>query len=177
MREKNKTKENNKMKDRYSVRGLIQGGAIAALYVALTFLAAQLGLSSGVIQLRLSEALCILPVFTPAAIPGLAIGCMLANALTGCIVLDVMVGSLATLIGALGTRALRNKPVLATFSPILANTIAVPFVLRYGYGMPDAIWYMAITVGVGEILSAGVLGIMLYRAIKKRSAQLFGQHE
>ncbi|MBR4018021.1 MAG: QueT transporter family protein, partial [Clostridia bacterium] len=91
------------MNTRYSVRGLIYGGAIAALYVALTFVSAQLGLSSGVIQLRLSEALCILPIFTPAAIPGLAIGCLLANAMTGCIVLDVILGSVATLIGAVGT--------------------------------------------------------------------------
>lgn len=163
------------MNTSYSVRRLIQGGAIAALYVALTFLAAQLGLSSGAVQLRLSEALCILPVFTPAAIPGLAIGCMLANAMTGCIVLDVVLGSIATLIGAIGTRALRNHPILATLPPILANTFIVPFVLRYGYGMPDAVWYMMITVGAGEILSAGVLGMILYRAIRGRAVQIFGQ--
>lgn len=162
------------MNNRYSVRGLIHGGAIAALYVALTFLSAQLGLSSGVIQLRLSEALCILPVFTPAAIPGLAIGCLLANAMTGCIVLDVIFGSIATLLGAIGTRALRNRPVLSVIPPILANAFIVPFVLRHGYGMPDAVWYMVITVGVGEILSAGVLGMLLYRAIRGRSDMLFG---
>ncbi len=161
------------MNNRYSVRGLIHGGAIAALYVALTFLSAQLGLSSGVIQLRLSEALCILPIFTPAAIPGLAIGCLLANAMTGCIVLDVILGSIATLIGAIGTRILKSRPVLATVPPVLANAFIVPFVLRYGYGMPDAVWYMMITVGAGEILSAGVLGRILYRAVKNRASQLF----
>lgn len=161
------------MNNRYSVRPLIYGGAIAALYVALTFLAAQLGLSSGVIQLRLSEALCILPIFTPAAIPGLAIGCLLANAMTGGVVLDVILGSIATLIGAIGTRALRSRPLLAVIPPVLANAFIVPFVLRYGYGMPDAVWYMVITVGAGEILSAGVLGMILYRSIKKRAPELF----
>ena len=163
------------MNTRYSVRGLIYGGAIAALYVALTFLAAQLGLSSGVIQLRLSEALCILPIFTPAAIPGLAIGCLLANAMTGCIVLDVILGSVATLIGAVGTRLLRSRPILSTVPPILANSFIVPFVLRYGYGMPDAIWYMMLTVGAGEVLSAGVLGMLLYRAIRRRAEQIFSR--
>ena len=164
------------MNNRYSVRGLIQGGAIAALYVALTFLSAQLGLSSGVIQLRLGEALCILPVFTPAAVPGLAIGCLLANAMTGGVVLDVIFGSMATLLGAMGTRALRSRPVLSLLPPVLANAFIVPFVLRYGYGMPDGIWYMAITVGAGEIHSAGVLGMLLYRAIRGRAGMLFG-HE
>lgn len=163
------------MNNSYSVRRLIQGGAVAALYVALTFLSAQLGLSSGVIQLRLSEALCVLPIFTSAAIPGLAIGCLLANAMTGCIVLDVILGSIATLIGAIGTRALRSRPVLATIPPILANAFIVPFVLRYGYGMPDAVWYMMLTVGAGEILSAGVLGMILYKAVHRQAARLFGQ--
>ena len=156
----------------YSVRRLIYGGVTAALYVALTFIAAQLGLSSGVIQLRLSEALCILPVFTPAAVPGLAIGCMLANAFTGGIVLDVVMGSIATLLGAIGTRLLRDKPVLAVLPPVLSNAFIVPLVLRWGYGMPDAVWYMMITVGAGELLSAGVLGMMLYRAIKKHGIEL-----
>ena len=155
---------------------LSQASVIAALYVALTFLSAQLGLSSGVIQLRLGEALCILPVFTPAAVPGLAIGCLLANAMTGGVVLDVIFGSMATLLGAMGTRALRSRPVLSLLPPVLANAFIVPFVLRYGYGMPDGIWYMAITVGAGEILSAGVLGMLLYRAIRGRAGMLF-DHE
>ena len=162
------------MNTNYSVRGLIHGGMIAALYVALTFVSAQLGLSSGVIQLRLSEALCILPVFTPAAIPGLAIGCMLANAMTGGIILDVVLGSIATLIGAVGTRLLRSHTVLAVAPPILANAFIVPFVLRYGYGMPDAVWYMMITVGAGELLSAGALGLILYKAIYRQADRIFG---
>jgi len=156
------------MTERNSARTLTLGAVIAALYVALTFLAAQLGLSSGAIQLRLSEALCALPIFFPAAIPGLTVGCMLANLLTGSVMLDVVFGPAATLLGALGTYALRRRPRLALLPPILSNMLIVPWVLRFGYGMPDAIWWMSITVGVGELLSAGVLGYLLYLALKKR---------
>lgn len=153
-------------------RALCQGALIAAMYVALTYLAAQFGLSSGVIQLRLSEALCVMPIFTAAAIPGLALGCFLANALTGAVVLDVVVGAIATLIGAVGTYLLRRRPLLALLPPIAANTVIVPFVLRYGYGMPDAIWYMMGTVGAGEVLSVGVLGFLLYLSLRRYAAQL-----
>ena len=94
------------MNQRNATRALTQGAVIAALYVALTYLASLLGLSSGVIQVRLSEALCILPIFLPAAVPGLAVGCLLANALTGAVVMDIVLGPVATLAGALGTRLL-----------------------------------------------------------------------
>ena len=153
-------------------RALCPGALIAAMYVALTYLAAQFGLSSGVIQLRLSEALCVMPIFTAAAIPGLALGCFLANALTGAVVLDVVMGAIATLIGAVGTYLLRRRPLLALLPPIAANTVIVPFVLRYGYGMPDAIWYMMGTVGAGEVLSVGVLGFLLYLSLRRHAAQL-----
>ena len=146
---------------------LTQGAMIAALYVVLTFIANLAGLASGVIQVRLSEALTILPVFTAAAVPGLAVGCVLANLLTGCAIWDVVFGSLATLIGAVGTRLLRKKsPVLAVLPPILANVIIVPLVLQRVYGVEDAYWYLAMTVGAGEIISCGVLGLLLYRSLK-----------
>jgi len=157
------------MKKRNPARTLTLGAVIAALYVALTFLSAQLGLHNGVIQLRLSEALCALPIFFPAAVPGLAIGCLLANLFTGSVVLDVIFGPVATLIGALGTRALRSRPALALLPPVLSNAVIVPWVLRFGYGAPDAIWWMCFTVGAGEILSAGVLGYLLYLSLKKRA--------
>ena len=146
---------------------LTQGAMIAALYVVLTFIANLAGLASGVIQVRLSEALTILPVFTAAAVPGLAVGCVLANLLTGCAIWDVVFGSLATLIGAVGTRLLRKKsPVLAVLPPILSNIIIVPLVLQRVYGVEDAYWYLAVTVGAGEIISCGVLGLLLYRSLK-----------
>ncbi len=158
------------MRERTPARILTLGAVIAALYVTLTFLTAQLGLSSGIIQLRLSEALCALPIFFPAAVPGLAVGCLLANLLTGGIVLDVVFGALATLLGALGTHTLRRHPRLALLPPILSNALIIPWILRFGYGMPDAIWWMTITIGLGELLSAGVLGYLLYLALKKRAS-------
>ena len=146
---------------------LCQAAVIAALYVILTFLANMLGLASGVIQIRLSEMLCLLPIFLPAAIPGVTIGCLLANLLTGAVPLDIFIGPLATLIGALGTYALRKHRLLATVPPVLSNALIIPFVLAYGYGVEDAIWWMMITVGVGEILSVGVLGWLFIRASEK----------
>lgn len=140
---------------------------IAALYVGLTYLANALGLASGAIQIRFSEALTILPVFTAAAIPGLTIGCFLANFLTGCALWDIIFGTLATLLGAIGTRLLRRFVWATPIPPILANTIIVPFVLQMVYGVQDALPYLMFTVGLGEIISCGVLGLLLLAALKK----------
>lgn len=152
---------------------LTQSGVIAALYVVLTLLAKLLGLDSGQIQLRLSEALCVLPVFLPAAVPGLTVGCLLANILCGNIFWDVIFGTLATLLGAVGTRMLRKKPLLALLPPILANTVIVPFVLAYAYGLPGGVPLFMLTVGMGEVLSCGVLGRVLWKALDKRKEALF----
>lgn len=148
-------------------RKLAVGGVIAALYVALTFVAAAFGLASGAIQVRLSEALTILPVFTATAVPGLTVGCILANLLTGCAPWDVVFGSLATLIGAVGTRLLKKNPYIAWIPPVVSNAVIVPFVLQKVYGVEDAWWYLALTVGAGEIIACGILGILLYHSIKK----------
>ncbi len=148
-------------------RKLAAGGVIAALYVALTYIAAVFGLASGAIQVRLSEALTILPVFTSTAVPGLTVGCVLANLLTGCAPWDVVFGSLATLLGAVGTRLLKDKPYIAWIPPVVANAIIVPFVLQKVYGVEDAWWYLALTVGAGEVIACGILGILLYHSIKK----------
>ena len=145
---------------------LVTGGMIAAIYVVLTVLAAQFNLASGAIQVRCSEALTILPVFTVAAVPGLAIGCVLANLLTGCAVWDVVFGSVATLIGAVGTRLLKNKPLLAWIPPVLSNMAIIPIILIKVYAVPDAWWFLVLTVGAGEVLSCGVLGLLLWRSLK-----------
>ena len=124
---------------------ICQAAVIAALYVVLTYVFS--AFASGVIQVRVSEALTILPAFTPAAIPGLVIGCLLSNTLTGCVLLDIIFGSVATLIGALGSYALRRHTWLVPIPPIVSNMIIVPFVLRYAYGATDAFPFMIATVG------------------------------
>lgn len=153
---------------------ITQAAVIAAIYVVLTYLAQLFGLASGAIQLRLSEMLTVLPFFTPAAIPGLFIGCVLSNILTGCVIWDVIFGSLATLIGAVGTYLLRKKSLyLAPVPPIVANTLIVPFVLTYAYGAEDGIFFLMLTVGIGEILSCGVLGIVFMKALTPVKNRLF----
>lgn len=146
---------------------LTQAAMIAALYVVLTYASNALGLASGNIQIRLSEALTILPAFTPSGIGGLFIGCLLSNILTGCCLIDIIFGSLATLLGAVGTRLLRKKKGLMYLPPILSNAFIVPFVLKYGYGLDLPIPLMIATIGIGEIISCGLLGSFLSRALKK----------
>ena len=150
------------------MRELTLSAAVAALYVCLTFVSGMLGLSSGVIQLRLSEAMCILPAYTVAAVPGLFVGCVISNLLSGGVVMDVIFGSIATLLGAIGTRSIGERHrLLALIPPILSNTVIIPFVLRYAYGAEDALIYMFFTVGIGEVLSCGVLGSLLGGYMKK----------
>lgn len=148
---------------------LCQAALIAALYVVLTYVARLFSLDSGVIQLRISEALCILPIFLPAAIPGLYVGCLISNILMGAIWMDVLIGPIATLIGALGTYALRRHVWLAPLPPVLANTLLIPPVLAFGYGATQSIPFLMMTVGIGEILSVYVCGLLLYAALRKRN--------
>lgn len=150
---------------------ICQAAVIAALYVVLTYVFS--AFASGVIQVRVSEALTILPAFTPAAIPGLVIGCLLSNTLTGCVLLDIIFGSVATLIGALGSYALRRHTWLVPIPPIVSNMIIVPFVLRFAYGATDAFPFMIATFGAGEIISCYLLGMILYGALKKVNHTLF----
>ena len=146
---------------------------IAALYVVLTLIANALGLANYAIQVRFSEALTILPYFTPAAIPGLFVGCILSNLLTGCIPLDILFGSLATLLGAIITYKMRKWKFLTPLPPILFNMLFIPPVLSYVYNFEGTLYYFAITVGIGEIISCGVLGIMLLLLLEKYKSALF----
>lgn len=150
-----------------NLRTIAHAAIIAALYVVLTYVSALFGLASGAVQLRLSEALVVLPVFMPSAVPGLFVGCILSNLLTGCAVWDIVFGSLATLIGAVFTRMLRNKPLAALVPPILANTIVVPPVIWFVYGSDIGLPLVYLGVFAGEVLSCGVLGYLLYRALRK----------
>ena len=155
------------------VLSITQAALIAAMYVALTMLSNAVGLASGVIQVRISEALTILPYFTPVAIPGLFVGCLLSNILAGGVVWDVIFGSLATLIGAVCTYWLRKVKWLAPVPPIVSNMLIIPFVLRYAYGAPDSLPFMMLTVGAGELISAGVLGMLLLLALEKYRHVIF----
>lgn len=162
------------MRDK-KVTFIVQAAVIAALYVVLTFIANALGLASHTIQVRFSEALCILPVFTTAAIPGLWIGCLLANLLTGAVIYDVIFGSIATLLAAVFTYLLRNHKIACTLPPVILNMIIVPFVLIYAYGIPSVYFhnvnvtipFNAITVGIGEVISVCILGGILMRVLSK----------
>ncbi len=153
-----------------------QAAVIAALYVVLTYVSAIFGLSSGPVQCRLSEALCVLPVFTPAAVPGLFAGCFLSNLLTGCVLPDVVFGSIATLLGAWGTYALYKanfNKYTYVLAPILANTVIIPFVLKFAYALDEGIMYFVATVFAGEIISCGVLGMCLYFYLNKHRHSIF----
>lgn len=154
---------------------LTHAAVIAALYVVLTLVANALGLASSAIQVRFSEALTILPYFTPAAIPGLFVGCLLSNAITGAPLPDIIFGSLATLIGAIFTRKLRKYKWMAPLPPIVANAILIPPVLLFAYGIRPY-WFSLITVTVGEIISCGILGMILLFALQKHAERIFSMH-
>ncbi len=160
-------------KNRKHIRCLCEAALIASIYVILTYLCAAVGMSSGAIQLRLSEALCILAIFTPSAVPGVALGCFMANLLTGCALWDIVFGSLASLVGMLGCRALKKYPYLAPVPYALANMIVIPFVVKLVYGAPEALPLLFLTVGIGEILSVFGAGIPLYLVLKKHSNLIF----
>lgn len=151
---------------------MAQSAAIAAIYVVITVVFAPI--SFGEVQIRFSEALTVLPYFTPAGIPGLFIGCIIANLLGGAIPADIIFGSVATLLGAVGTHMLRDRSkYLAPIPPITANALIVPFVLYYGYGVNLPIPLMALTVGAGEVISCGVIGMIVLNALKKYRHILF----
>lgn len=158
------------MKDR-KVTYLVQAAMIAAIYVVLTLVFS--AFSFGQVQVRISEGLTILPYFTPAAIPGLFIGCLIANTIAGAAVPDIIFGSLATLAGAYFSRRLRGHKWLVPVPPIIANSLVVPFVLRYAYGVNLPIPFMMLTVGIGEVLSCGVIGEIFLAALEKHAAVIF----
>lgn len=166
-------------KKRRAALYITQGAVIAALYVVLTELATLAGLSSGAIQFRISEALCVLPAFTPAAIPGLFIGCLISNLLAGGIPLDIIFGAVATLIGAIGAFLLRRCRWLIPLPTVIANVLIVPPILKYAYGVPyafgthSALPFFMLTVGIGEVVCAYILGIALYSALFPHRKKLF----
>lgn len=152
---------------------ITRAAVIAAVYVVLTLIFAPI--SYGEVQVRISEALTILPYFTPAAIPGLFIGCIIANTIGGGIILDIFFGSIATLIGAAGTYMLRRNRWLAPLPPVISNTVIIPFVLKYGYGIPLPLPLLMLSIAIGEIISCYLLGELLLTALERYRNVLFGE--
>lgn len=170
------------MKKKNNVTSLVTAAMIAALYVVLSFAVKAFGLDSGAIQLRISEALTILPYFTVSAIPGLAIGCLLFNLLSGAAILDIIFGSIASLLGGIGSyliakpaKKIKWLKFLVPAPPILANAFIVPWVLKTAYGLQDAYWYLALTVGIGELITCGIFGMVLLHALAPFQNLLFHQ--
>jgi uncharacterized membrane protein len=152
---------------------ITQAALIAAIYTVLTMIAAGFDLASGAIQVRFSEALTIMPFFTPAAIPGLTLGCLLSNILTGCALPDIIFGTLATLLGALGSCALRSNRFLCAIPPIVSNALIIPFVLTCAYHIPGGIPFFMLTVGLGELISCMGLGQLLLQVLLPFRGRLF----
>ena len=153
---------------------ITQAALIAAIYTVLTMIAAGFDLASGAIQVRFSEALTIMPFFTPAAIPGLTLGCLLSNILTGCALPDIIFGTLATLLGALGSYALRSNRFLCAIPPIVSNALIIPFILTYAYHIPGGIPLFMLTVGLGELISCMGLGQLLLQVLMPFRGRFFG---
>lgn len=154
---------------------ITQAALIAAIYTVLTMIAAGFDLASGAIQVRFSEALTILPFFTPAAIPGLTIGCLLSNTLTGCALPDIIFGTLATFLGAVGSCALRKNRWLCALPPIISNMLIIPFILTYAYHIPGGVPLFMLTVGLGELISCMVLGQLLLQVLLPLRGKIFVQ--
>lgn len=156
---------------RKDVRFITVAAIIAALYTVLTVFINAFNLANGMIQVRISEALTVLPFFTPAAIPGVTLGCILSNMFMGNPIPDVVFGSLATLLGAIGTYLLSRIPLckknkgawICTLPPVITNGLIIPFVLKYAYNLPNPLWQLAAGVVAGEIICCCILGgILLY---------------
>lgn len=149
-----------------NVQYITTAAMIAAVYTVLVMVLAPI--SFGAVQFRLAESLTTLPYFTTAAIPGLSIGCLLSNLLAGADILDVVFGTLATLIGAVGTYFFRRCRFLAWLPPFLSNTLIVPLILTYAYASSEAYPYLCLTVGIGELVTCGILGTLLLLLIDRR---------
>ena len=153
---------------------MTQAALIAAIYVVLTMMVAQVNLASGAIQFRISEALCVLPFFTPAAVPGVIIGCFLSNILIGSALPDIIFGTLATAIGAFVSYKLKDHRFLVTLPPVVSNMIIIPFVLTCAYKIPGGIPFQMLTVGAGEVIACVVLGSILIAALMPVRRYIFG---
>lgn len=170
-------------KQKKPVLFIAQGGLIAAIYLVLTFWANALGIGSMAIQCRFSELLTILPVFTPAAVPGLVVGCFLGNLFTSPLgPIDWFVGTAATLLAAVTGRALRKVrlkglPVASSLMPVLFNAVLVGFEVAClgtngGFSLANFLWpaflLNILTVGLGELIMCTGCGLVLFAVLEKK---------
>ena len=159
---------------REKINFVITGALIAAAYAGLTYLSNVFGLAYGPIQLRISEVLTLLPIFTPAAIPGLTIGCFIAN-IGSFNAADLVFGTAATLAAAILTRALRNikikgLPLLAMLPPVIVNAVIIGFEIALFMLDNFSFWGFIISgieVGIGELIVCYVFGIPFYLVMDK----------
>ena len=151
----------------FSVKSLTRAAMVAAVYAALTVLLAPI--SFGAVQFRVAEALTVMPLFMAEAVPGLAIGCLVANILGGATLIDIILGSIATLLAAVVTRMLRKRPILAMAAPVVFNALIVGPVVYFCYVMAEGAFSMGtlaftcLTVGLGELAVIYTLGFVLSR--------------
>lgn len=144
---------------------LAEASVIAAIYAVLTIVLAPI--SYGAVQVRISEALTVLPFFTPAAVPGLFVGCIAANLLSPYGLPDLIFGSLATLIGAAGSYMLRKKPALVPLPPVISNGIIVGIMLYYVYEVPVPLFVQMLYVAAGEMIACYAVGYPLMKYLNK----------
>ncbi len=152
---------------------LLQAAAIAAVYAVLTI--GLMPFSYGFMQIRVSEALTILPCLTPAAIPGLFVGCLVANMVSPYGMLDMIIGSSATLIAAIGSYLLRSRPILVPLPPVIANGVLVGGMLYYAYAVPLPLFACILWVSLGEFIACYVIGYPLLQYLK-RYKKIFELH-
>ena len=161
-------------KSRFTTKQLTTAGIIAAIYTAMSLLSSVFGIAYGPIQCRFSEALTVLPFFLPEAIPGLFIGCIVTNLMSTVGPLDLILGSLATLLAALWTARVR-KYWMAPLPPVLCNAVIIGAMIAwYEVGFTEAFWGMfafnALTVGIGETIACYGLGLLLIKALARTPA-------
>lgn len=163
-----KQTEESDLKNLFTTRQLTRGALIAALYTAISLALAPISMGYGGIELRVAEALTLLPVLLPEAVPALAVGCLLTNLFAGGTPWDIVFGTLATLLAALCTRKLRGKPVyIAALPPVLFNAVVVGAVLRYTIGLDMSLLAWMGVIGAGQAIACYVLGIPLLLAVRR----------
>lgn len=144
---------------------IVQAAVIAAVYAALTLIL--MPISYGPMQARLSEALTVLPFFTPAAIPGLFVGCLIANMVGPYGPADMIFGSSATLVAALCSYYLRKRPLLVPLPPVIANGVIIGSMLYYVYKVPLPLYANMLWVALGELIACYIIGYPLLKLLQK----------